>query len=143
MSTIDCKALAPTWETLAQDFITEPNVVIAKVDAEAENSKATASEQGVTSYPTIKFFAKGSTEGEAYTGGRTEKELIDFINEKAGTHRVPGGGLDTKGGTIDAASITPVNGLLLVNSGYGMFGQIAGNALLAFKPASPGARASR
>ena len=101
MSTIDCKALAPTWETLAQDFITEPNVVIAKVDAEAENSKATASEQGVTSYPTIKFFAKGSTEGEAYTGGRTEKELIDFINEKAGTHRVPGGGLDTKGGTID------------------------------------------
>ena len=101
MSTIDCKALAPTWETLAQDFITEPNVVIAKVDAEAENSKATASEQGVTSYPTIKFFAKGSTEGEAYTGGRTEKEFIDFLNEKAGTHRLPGGGLDTKGGTID------------------------------------------
>ena len=100
-STTDCKALAPTWETLAQDFINEPNVVIAKVDAEAENSKATASEQGVTSYPTIKFFAKGSTEGEAYSGGRTEKEFVDFLNEKAGTHRVPGGGLDAKGGTID------------------------------------------
>jgi hypothetical protein len=29
-----------------------------------------------------------------------------------------------------------VNGLLLVNSGYGMFGQTAGNVLLAFKPKS-------
>lgn len=96
-----CKNLAPTWETLAQDFVTEPGVVIAKVDAEAESSKATASEQGVTSYPTIKFFPKGSTEGEAYNGGRSEKDLVDFINGKAGTHRVPGGGLDTTGGTID------------------------------------------
>ncbi|XDG01774.1 hypothetical protein ABKA04_001389 [Annulohypoxylon sp. FPYF3050] len=96
-----CKALAPTWETLAEDFINEPSVVIAKVDAEADNSKATASEYGVTSYPTIKFFPKGSTEPEAYSGGRTEKDLIDFINGKAGTHRVPGGGLDATGGTID------------------------------------------
>ncbi|KAI0380735.1 disulfide isomerase [Hypomontagnella monticulosa] len=96
-----CKALAPTWETLAEDFINEPNVVIAKVDAEADNSKATASEQGVTSYPTIKFFPKGSTEGEAYSGGRTEKDLIEFLNEKTGTHRAVGGGLDATGGTID------------------------------------------
>ncbi|KAK7746601.1 Protein disulfide-isomerase erp38 [Diatrype stigma] len=96
-----CKNLAPTWETLANDFITEPGVVIAKVDAEADSSKATASEQGVTSYPTIKFFPKGSTEGELYSGGRSEKDLVSFINEKAGTHRVPGGSLDATGGTID------------------------------------------
>ncbi|KAI1473920.1 disulfide isomerase [Daldinia eschscholtzii] len=97
-----CKALAPTWETLAEDFINEPHVVIAKVDAEAENSKATANEQGVSSYPTIKFFPKGSTEGEPYSGGRSEKDLVNFLNEKTGTHRVPGGGLDATGGTIDA-----------------------------------------
>ncbi|KAF3056415.1 Protein disulfide-isomerase tigA [Daldinia childiae] len=97
-----CKSLAPTWETLAEDFINEPNVVIAKVDAEADNSKATASEQGVSSYPTIKFFPKGSTEGEPYSGGRSEKDLVSFLNEKTGTHRVPGGGLDATGGTIDA-----------------------------------------
>ncbi|KAI0471670.1 disulfide isomerase [Xylariaceae sp. FL0804] len=96
-----CKSLAPTWETLAEDFMTEPGVVIAKVDAEAENSKATAKEMGVTSYPTIKFFPKGSSEAEAYSGGRSEKDLISFINEKAGTHRVPGGGLDATAGTID------------------------------------------
>lgn len=98
---LDCKSLAPTWETLAEDYINEPSVVIAKVDAEADNSKVTAKENGVTSYPTIKFFPKGSTEAESYDGGRNEIELLEFVNSKAGTHRVPGGGLDATAGTID------------------------------------------
>lgn len=75
--------------------------MIGKVDAEAENSKATAKAQDVTSYPTIKFFPKGSTEPELYQGGRTEQALVEFINKKSGTHRLPGGGLDAKAGTID------------------------------------------
>ena len=43
-------------------------------------------------------------------------------------------GVTGKGGSIDAASILGVNGLLIVGSGYGMFGQAPGNVLLAFKP---------
>jgi polyvinyl alcohol dehydrogenase (cytochrome) len=43
-------------------------------------------------------------------------------------------GVKGKGGAIDSNSITAVNGLLLVNSGYAMFGQTGGNVLLAFKP---------
>jgi len=43
-------------------------------------------------------------------------------------------GIKGKGGAIDSNSITAANGLLLVNSGYGLFGQAAGNVLLAFKP---------
>jgi polyvinyl alcohol dehydrogenase (cytochrome) len=43
-------------------------------------------------------------------------------------------GVKGKGGAIDSNSITAMNGLLLVNSGYGMFGQPGGNMLLAFKP---------
>jgi polyvinyl alcohol dehydrogenase (cytochrome) len=43
-------------------------------------------------------------------------------------------GVKGKGGAIDSNSITAMNGLLLVNSGYGMFGQQGGNVLLAFKP---------
>jgi len=97
-----CKSLAPVWETVAADFSSEPTVLIAKVDAEAENAKATAKDQGVTSYPTIKYFPKGSTTPEAYTGGRTEKDFVEFLNEKAGTHRAVGGGLDTTAGTIEA-----------------------------------------
>ncbi|CAO2655184.1 Nn.00g102480.m01.CDS01 [Neocucurbitaria sp. VM-36] len=97
-----CKTLAPVWETLANDFATEPTVLIAKVDAEAENSKALAQEQGVQSYPTIKYFKKGSTDPLPYEGARAEKDFIDFLNTNAGTHRAVGGGLDATGGTIEA-----------------------------------------
>ena len=75
---------------------------MAKVDAEAGNSKATAEAQGVTSYPTIKFFPAGSKEAVAYEGGRAEADFVSFLNEKAGTHRVVGGGLDVVAGTVDA-----------------------------------------
>ncbi|KAK4162755.1 thioredoxin-like protein [Cladorrhinum sp. PSN259] len=97
-----CKSLAPTWESLAATFANEPNVKIAKVDAEAQNSKATANEYGVTSYPTIKFFPKGSTEPEEYSGGRSEENFVTFLNEMAGTHRTAGGGVDERAGTFEA-----------------------------------------
>ena len=45
-------------------------------------------------------------------------------------------GVAGKGGAIDAASISAGDGLLFVNSGYGMFGQTPGNVFLAFKPRS-------
>ena len=54
----------------------------------------------MTSYPTIKFFPKGSSNGEFYNGGRSASDLVDFINKKVGTHRLAGGGLDTEAGTI-------------------------------------------
>ncbi|KAG6004784.1 Protein disulfide-isomerase erp38 [Claviceps pusilla] len=97
-----CKSLAPIWESVAQDFASDKNVVIAKVDAEAPNSKAVTQENGVSSYPTIKWFAAGSKTGEDYAGGRTEEAFLEFINKKVGTHRVVGGGLDLAAGTIDA-----------------------------------------
>jgi protein disulfide-isomerase A6 len=99
--TVDCKKLAPIWETLAEDFALEPSVLIAKVDAEAANAKATAKEQGVQSYPTIKYFPKGSKVAQAYEGGRSEADFISFLNKNAGTHRAVGGGLDTTAGTIE------------------------------------------
>jgi polyvinyl alcohol dehydrogenase (cytochrome) len=63
----------------------------------------------------------------------TGKELWSFktMQDYDGINGVKG-----KGGAIDSNSITAVNGLLLVNSGYGMFGQAGGNMLLAFKPKS-------
>jgi len=76
--------------------------VIAKVDSEAENSKALAKEQGITSYPTIMFFPRGSTTPEPYSGGRSEDALVEFVNSKAGTFRVAGGGLNRKAGTVHA-----------------------------------------
>lgn len=75
-------------------------MLIAKIDATAENAKSTAEDQGVQSYPTIKYFPKGTNAPEVYEGGRTEQEFVHFLNEKAGTHRVVGGGLDATAGTI-------------------------------------------
>ncbi len=43
-------------------------------------------------------------------------------------------GVPGKGGAVDAGSMVAGNGLLLVQSGYGMFGQAPGNVLLAYKP---------
>lgn len=101
-ASLDCKSLAPTWETLAEDFANEPNVLVAKVDAEAANSKATAQANGVSSYPTIKFFPRGSKTAEDYSGARDEAAFVEFLNSKAGTHRAVGGGLDSLAGTVEA-----------------------------------------
>ena len=99
---VDCKSLAPIWEQVATTFASEKSILVAKIDAEAEQSKATAKDLGVTSYPTIKFFPKGSTTPKAYEGGRSEQDFIDYINEQSGTYRLAGGGLNTKAGTIEA-----------------------------------------
>ena len=96
----DCKALAPAWESLAETFSQDAFVVVAKVD-EAEQSKATASSQGVTSYPTIKYFAKGTSKGEVYDKSRAPADLVAFMNQKSGTHRLLGGDLDAEAGTVD------------------------------------------
>lgn len=54
---------------------------------------------------------------------------FDTAREFATVNGVPG-----KGGSIDNASIVAANGHVFVTSGYGMFGQMPGNVLLAFKP---------
>ncbi|KAH7152369.1 thioredoxin-like protein [Dactylonectria estremocensis] len=97
-----CKTLAPTWEKLATDFASDENVLIAKVDADAAQNKAWAKSQGVSGYPTIKYYPAGTKEAVDYKGGRSERDLVQFVNEKAGTHRVPGGELDAVVGTIQA-----------------------------------------
>lgn len=78
-----CKKLAPIYETLATKFKKEDSVVIAKVDADAHRDLGT--EYGVTGFPTLKFFPKGSTDPEDYKGGREEDDLVEFLNNKAGT----------------------------------------------------------
>ena len=44
-------------------------------------------------------------------------------------------GVEGYGGSIDSHSIAAGSGMVFVGSGYGSFRQVAGNVLLAFKPA--------
>ncbi|KAG0213020.1 hypothetical protein BGX33_003207 [Mortierella sp. NVP41] len=92
-----CKNLDPTYEKLAA----VKDVVVAKVDATVE--KAVAKKYGVSDYPTLKYFADGSI--KEYEGGRSEEDLIRFINKHAGTARSPGSKLiDTTGHGLKAAN---------------------------------------
>lgn len=51
---------------------------------------------GISSFPTIKFFSKGDKEPEDYDGDRTEDGLVAYLNEKCGTYRAVGGGLNNQ-----------------------------------------------
>ncbi len=44
-------------------------------------------------------------------------------------------GAEAKGGSIDSAGVVVADGMIFVNSGYDKFGEIAGNVLLAYRPA--------
>ncbi|WP_293903456.1 PQQ-binding-like beta-propeller repeat protein [Phenylobacterium sp.] len=75
---------------------------------------------------------QGSLDGRLFViDAKTGAELwtFDTLRDYTTLNGVPG-----KGGSIDAASIVGVNGLVLAGSGYGMFGQAPGNVLLAFRP---------
>jgi protein disulfide-isomerase A6 len=93
-----CKSLAPHYEKLATIFSSEPDVVIAKLDATEE--KAKASEYGVSGYPTLKWFSKDDKSGVNYESGRDVEAFVNFINEKAGTLRTKEGGFLPSAGTI-------------------------------------------
>lgn len=45
---------------------------------DATASPDLAKEFGVSGYPTIKFFPKGSTKGEEYGGGRTADTIVKY-----------------------------------------------------------------
>ncbi|XP_003384600.1 PREDICTED: protein disulfide isomerase-like 2-1 [Amphimedon queenslandica] len=94
-----CKALIPVYEEVATTFKNDENCIVANVDADGHRSLGT--KYGVSGFPTIKFFPKGSTEPEDYNGGRGVDDFIKFLNEKCGTHRVKGGSLSPEAGLVD------------------------------------------
>ncbi|HVY89684.1 MAG TPA: PQQ-binding-like beta-propeller repeat protein, partial [Hyphomonadaceae bacterium] len=74
----------------------------------------------------------GALDGTLYTvDAATGKQLWSF---KTAIDFTTANGVKAKGGSIDSNSITAGNGMLLVSSGYGQFGEIPGNVLIAFKP---------
>jgi len=116
-----CKAIKPTpFHLVARNFKPETHCVLANMDADAAHNKGIASEYGVTSYPTIKFFPRststspssappGSNQSEGikgkktpipYEGGRSEADFIKFLNEHCDTNRAVGGGLNDLAGLL-------------------------------------------
>lgn len=70
-----CKQLEPIYEELAQKFEGKPNVIIAKMDATANEVKKVT----VQGFPTIKFFPMGSEGKMVNVKARTLEELTAFL----------------------------------------------------------------
>jgi len=77
-----CKSMIPAYEETAEAFARESDVVIAKLDSDAH--KEIGGRYGVSGFPTLKFFRKGSTKPEDYSGGRDAAALVDWINQQTG-----------------------------------------------------------
>ncbi|XP_066366580.1 protein disulfide isomerase-like 2-1 [Miscanthus floridulus] len=79
-----CKKLAPEYEKLGASFKKAKSVLIAKVDC--DEHKSLCSKYGVSGYPTIQWFPKGSLEPKNYEGERSVEALAEFVNSEAGTN---------------------------------------------------------
>ena len=86
------------FEELATAFKSEKEVVIAKCDADAHSD--IGSRFDVSGFPTLKYFAKGSTEAQDYEGPRELSDLLDFVNDKAGSFRAADGALNAQAGRV-------------------------------------------
>ncbi|GMY21856.1 probable protein disulfide-isomerase A6 [Fagus crenata] len=79
-----CKKLAPEYEKLGASFKKAKSILIGKVDCDTH--KSVCSKYGVSGYPTIQWFPKGSLEPKKYEGARTAEALAEFVNQEGGTN---------------------------------------------------------
>jgi protein disulfide-isomerase A1 len=73
-----CKSLAPIYAGLAGKLKNVKNLVIAKMDATANEVEGVQ----VQGFPTIKFYPKGAVKKVVdYSGERTEQGFVDFLKK--------------------------------------------------------------
>ncbi|XP_050896871.1 protein disulfide-isomerase [Lathyrus oleraceus] len=77
-----CKSLAPILDEVAVSFQSDPDVVIAKLDATANDIPSDTFE--VQGYPTL-YFRSASGKISQYDGGRTKEHIIEFIQKNKDT----------------------------------------------------------
>ena len=70
--------MAPKWEAAAERLKSNPNIVIAKCDATANEISGI----NIKGFPTLKFFPANSKNAPIdYEGERTEEGIIKFLKE--------------------------------------------------------------
>jgi len=79
-----CKQLAPIYDQLAEKYADSDSIVIAKIDATANELEHTK----ITSFPTIKLYKKGENDVVDYNGERTLDGFSKFLES---------GGQDSEG----------------------------------------------
>lgn len=89
---------------------------------------------GLSGAPTVigDHVVTGGLDGRLYVVERKTGKLVATYETAQDFKTI--NGVAANGASIDNASIIATNGLLIMNSGYGLFGQGAGNVMIAFKP---------
>ncbi|KAJ3424163.1 protein disulfide isomerase-like 2-1 [Anaeramoeba flamelloides] len=96
-----CKRLAKPYGEAADAFVNEPNVVLAEVECDSDG-KDLCEKYAIRGYPTLFFFGRNKKDDkEDYAGGRELEDIVKYMNEKAGTFRLPDGSLDPAAGRND------------------------------------------
>ncbi|KAG9509104.1 Protein disulfide-isomerase A3, partial [Fragariocoptes setiger] len=75
-----CKSLAPTWEQLGTKLAKESGVIIAKLDATANDIP---SEFVVHGFPTLYWYPKNTKTPVKYEGGRDINDLLGYVAKHA------------------------------------------------------------
>jgi protein disulfide-isomerase A1 len=73
-----CKQLVPEYEKLATELKGYDNIVIAKIDATANEVQG----EDIRGFPTIRFYAASDKKSEEFSGNRDYEGLLSFIKEK-------------------------------------------------------------
>jgi len=74
-----CKSLAPKWDELGEKMADDNDIVIAKIDATANDSP---SQFAVSGFPTIYWAPKGNKKNpKKYQGARDVKDFMKYIKE--------------------------------------------------------------
>lgn len=83
--------MVPIYDELGEKYKDSESVVIAKIDATANELEHTK----ITSFPTIKFYRRGDNQAVDYSGERTLEGFVKFIES---------GGVDPAAGVPDVVS---------------------------------------
>lgn len=86
------------------------------MDANDEKNSALSKKYEIQGFPTLKFFPKGQSEPVEYQGGRSEVDLVKFLNEKCGAQRKVGGGLNEQVSLAFTSCVASYGVILFGNS---------------------------
>lgn len=75
----NCAVMAPAMRALGSQYATEPNLMVAKVDAMAEAALSTQYGVDKMSLPAVLHFPAGSTTPKVYSGSASKEALMEYV----------------------------------------------------------------